>query len=315
MKYSIVQTHECLPAEVIFLVLEEVLQHGDSSTLKAMSLASKAFLPLCRSKLFRDVSIKFASDRHYSQRQIDLAATSETFIQFTTFLTSNTHIIKSIRRLSLHNVSTMSKWNLTPGAPLPPVDQHGWSTASDPLVRLMGQVEYLQALEIRSEIELDWTTFDVQIKRSIYDLLQRSSCAFASLGMSSIVNIRDTDLCMLLSTSADISFSRAWFTLEGPKSLPEPPSCLVPRRPLETLQLDRSMVNDALDIMQYYPESFSGVRRLIMESLSSAAPVSQFWTFAQAIRETLNHLEWWFEVPASRTHREFCDPTCYLHAL
>ncbi|KAF8965036.1 hypothetical protein BDZ97DRAFT_810625 [Flammula alnicola] len=292
---AMIQTEHTLPEDVLYLVLEEVITARDFSTLKAMSLASQAFLPLCRSHLFRDVTIPFASDRHYAQCE----NSSDDFAQFSSFLISSPHITQSIRRLVLSDVSGISNWSPLEEEPLGNAPSN-WSTISAPLTRILREIEHLQTLEIRSELELDWTSFDAEVKQAIYDILQQPSCASTRLRLSSIRNICDPDLVDFLSACTNITFAQARFSL---KSFTSSASGAL-KISLNTVKLGRHMGVEALDWLQHYPASLAGVRRLIIESLSAAVPVSDFWAFAQGTRDSLSHLEWWFEDLAYREPRD-----------
>ncbi|KAF9485075.1 hypothetical protein BDN70DRAFT_871771 [Pholiota conissans] len=341
-----------LPVEVLYLILDEVILGRDFCSLKTISMVSKTFRPLCRKHLFRRIVLTFASDRHYAQNSRDKPSS---FLEFAAFLISNPHILKSVRKIVLRDISGISSWNshltdIYPGtgcnfAPddvhLPtstlvvhpyPTHTHAhpkWDTIAGPLAQILGSLEHLQALEIRSELELDWTTFDAQVKDAIYSLLARPSCGAASVLLAALHNVRDRDLLEFVKHCGDLTLANVRFSLRGLRrnvalggfwkdgiEMHEEgdsdgdddiaPRLLVqeidgqPPAALHKLRLGRQVGVDAVDWLSHHPASLVGVKHLTMESLSAAVPVSDCWSFAQGTRSSLEHLEWWLEDLAFR---------------
>lgn len=291
-----------LPLELIHLILDEVIRAEDTPTLKAMSLTCTWFSPHCRESLFRQVTIAFASDGHYREGGQYSRNEVRQFQDFMAFLDAKPAIVRSIRHLILLDLSRI--WSV-------PIDSPTWTTVSQPLCRLLARLEGLHGLEIRSEIQLDWTTFDAAIKRGIYGVFRRglrlSGAEMPQLRIAGVVNIQDVDIWTLVSSAPAIALAHASFNLQGPdsKSFAGLSSHeLLWRSMPETLKLGRSMGDNALDMVRHYPGILGRVRRLTIESLSAAAAVSQFWTVALASRETLEHLEWLLEDLAYRTQRK-----------
>jgi hypothetical protein len=291
-----------LPVELIHLILDKVVDADDTPTLKAMSLVCTWFAPHCRSSLFRWVTIEFASDSHYAEGGLYSKNEARRFQEFMAFLDAKPSIVHSIRHLILLDLSRT--WSVPVGSPT-------WTTVSQPLCRLVARLKGLHGLEIRSEIQLDWTTFDAAIKRSIYRVFRRDSTASVAemphLRIAGVVNIQDVDIWTLLCSAPAVTVAHACFNLQGPNSKSfagHSSRELLGRNPPETLRLGRSMGDNALDMVRHYPGILGRVRRLTIESLSAAAAVSQFWTVALASRETLEHLEWLLEDLAYRTQRK-----------
>lgn len=342
-----------LPVEVLYLILDQVILGGDFCSLKNMSMVSKMFRPPCRQHLFRRIVFTFASDRHYAQIRDGPTA----FLEFAAFLISNPHILKSIRQVVLRDVSGISSWtphfvvtapasgfdfvsgdvhsSTSIRAPRPHTHTHAhpkWDMIAGPLSRILGSIEHLQALEIRSELELDWTKFDTQAKNAIYSLLARPSCATVSVLLASLRNVRDGDLLEFVGHCGDLTLLNVHFSLRGLRRVAIPAvyardgeethsedegegehGSLVlqvtdrpPQVALRKLKLGRHIGTDALDWLAHHPASLVGVKHLTMESLSAAVPIADYWAFAQGTRASLEHLEWWFEDLAFREQCEFC---------
>ncbi len=307
-------TRTALPVEIIFLVLEQIILDDDIHTLKSLSAVSKMFHPLCRKYLFRRIIITISSDRRYIQAGHDAV---DSFLEFSEFLTSNPHVLKSIRRLVLLEVSGPPSMTLqAPSADEEDITQR-WRTVAAPLTRILEGIEHLQSLEIRSDAELDWASFDAGVKRAMYTLLRRTASADATVRLAALRGVNDADLLALIVPCADVAFTQVRFDLSGTRNTsfawPGPlPDCASPwnsadkkEAALCRLRLGREMGLDALDWLVHHPESLAGVRHLTMESLSCAAALEDMWKFAQGTRHALEHLEWWLEDLAFREAGEF----------
>lgn len=309
--YLTTHARTALPAEILFLILEQIILDSDILTLKALSAVSKIFHPSCRKHLFRRISITISSDRRYDQAGQHAV---DSFLEFAEFLTSNPHVLKSIRRLVLLEVSCPPSLTLeAPSADEEDVVQR-WRTVAAPLTRILEGIESLQSLEIRSDAELDWASFDAGVKRAVYTLLRRTACADAAVRLAALRGVSDADLLALVIPCADVALTQVRFDLNGTRSTSfarqrSAPSCGNPadikQAALCRLRLGREMGMDALDWLVHHPESLAGVRYLTMESLSCAAALEDMWKFVQGTRHALEHLEWWLEDLAFRETGEF----------
>ncbi len=143
------------------------------------------------------------------------------------------HVLKSIRRLVLLEVSGPPSMTLqAPSADEQDITQR-WRTVAAPLTRILEGIEHLQSLEIRSDAELDWASFDAGVKRAMYTLLRRTASADATVRLAALRGVNDADLLALIVPCADVAFTQVRFDLSGTRNTSfawpgSPPDCASP---------------------------------------------------------------------------------------